>query len=422
MTLPTPPRPSEFISHFQLDPGLVFLNHGSFGSTPTVVHDAQRRFMAQIERDPVSFYVEQLAPEMNKARAAIAPVLGAAPDDFAFMPNATQAVATILDNLAPMLKPGDELLTNSHEYPACLNNLRRVAARAGATVVTPELPFPVASADQLAEAMLSKVTPRTRLAMFSHTTSPSGLLLPVQTLVSSLESRGIICIVDGAHGLGFVPLTTEALGCSYYTTNCHKWLCAPKGTAVLYVRKDRRDAPYPGAADAFRPMVLSNNAARPRPGRNHFHTEFDYIGTTDPTAIMALEPTVKFLTTLLPGGVNELMRRNHELVIRGRDAICAALGVEPPAPDSMLGALATIPLPRHPPELAARLAARPSRFHDALQDRLLSHWKIQVPLWAAPPGSPNRVVRIAAQIYNTPEQYDYLAKALKEELAGESRL
>lgn len=421
MPLPLP-RPSEFARHFQLDPGMVFLNHGSFGATPRIVHDAQRGFMAEIERDPVAFFVERLSDEFDKARAAIAPLLGCGTGDIVFVPNATQAVATVLDNLAPMLKPGDEVLANTHEYPACMNNLRRIAGRAGATVVVPELPFPVKSADELAGAILGSVTPRTRVAMISQTTSPSGLVLPITKIVRALEDRGIITIVDGAHGVGFTPLDIASYGCSYYTTNCHKWLCTPKGVAVLYVREDRRGAPYPGAGGAFRPMVLSNMAEKPRPGRSHFHTEFDYVGTTDVSAIMTIAPTIAFLQGLVPGGLAGVMERNHALVIRGRDTICRVLGTEPAAPDALLGSLATIPLPRHPAELAARLAQRPTRYHDALQDRLVQHWKIQVPLWSAPPGSPNRVVRISAQIYNTPEQYEYLAGALREELAGEARL
>ncbi len=415
------PKPSPLSRHFQLDPGLVFLNHGSFGATPTVVHDAQRRFMAEIERDPVGFFVEKLEGEYDKARTALTPLLGCAPADFVFVPNATQAVATILDNLAPMLKPGDEVLADTHEYPACMNNLRRVAARTGAVVVAPELPFPAKSGEELAQAILSKVTSRTKIALVSHTTSPSGLVLPIKRIVHELESKGIVTIVDGAHGVGFVHLDIPSYGCSYYTTNCHKWLCTSKGTAVLYARPDRRHAAFNGGGD-FRPMILSNKAETPKAGRPHFHTEFDYIGTTDVSAIMAITTAVDFLKGVMPGGIEGLMRHNHELVIKGRDVICNALGVEPPAPNELLGAMATIHLPKHSPERAAMLAQRHSKYHDALQDRLVHHWKIQVPLWSAPPGSPNRTVRISAQIYNAVEQYEYLAKVLKEELAAESKL
>lgn len=420
--MPTIPSPSPHARHFQLDPDLVYLNHGSFGAVPRVVHDAQRAYQARIERDAVTFFVEQIDAEMDKARAGVAPLLNVSPADIAFVPNATQGVATVLDNIAPMLRPGDELLANTHEYPACLNNLRRVAARTGAVVVAADLPFPVASPEQITDAMLARATPRTKLALISHTTSPSGLVLPVTQIVRALEDRGVLTLVDGAHGIGFVPVDLPAIGCSFYTTNCHKWLCAPKGTALLYVRADRRARPFPGASDHFRPMVLSNNAEKPKPGRDQFHTEFDYLGTADPSAIMALPDAVRFMDGLLPGGLPAVMRHNRDLVLAGRRILCERLGVVPPAPESMLGPLCTLHLPRHPADLAARLAARPSLYHDALQDAILARWKVQVPLWSAPIGSPNRVVRISGQVYNTPEQYEYLAQALLAELAAEREL
>lgn len=415
------PAYSKFIEHFQLDRDIVFLNHGSFGSVPGVVHAEQARWQARIERDPVRFFVEHLDAAMDSAREALAPALGCGTDQLAFVPNATQGVATVLDNLRPMLRPGDELLTCSHEYPACLHNLRRLAERTGAVVVSAEMPFPLASAEEAANAVLSRVTDRTRLAMLSHTTSPSGLVMPIQQIVSRLEAHGVITLVDGAHGVGFVPLKLESMGCSYYTTNCHKWLCGPKGSAVLYARRDRRDAAYPGG-EALRPMVLSNMALTGKPGRLKFHTEFDYVGTADPTAYLALPAAINFLSSLMPGGLDAIMASNRQLALKGREILCHALGVEAPAPVDMLAALCTLPLPVHEPERRARLSARPTRYADALQDVLLDEWGIQVPVWSAPAGSGNRVLRISAQVYNTPEQYEYLAKAVAEELEAERRL
>ncbi len=121
---------------------------------------------------------------------------------------------------------------------------------------------------------------------------------------------------------------------------------------------------------------------------------------------------------LLPGGWTELMRRNRALAIAGREVLCRTLGVEPPAPAEMLGSLATICLPALPPEASARLGARSTRYGNPLQDALLERWKIQVPVWGLA-GKPYRTLRIAAQMYNTIQQYEYLAQALKAELAAE---
>lgn len=417
MSTPPIPPASDAARLFQLDPTLVFLNHGSFGSTPREIHAAQHQAQAHVERDPVRFFVEELDGAMDAARDALAPLLRASPGDLAFFPNATQAVATALDNLAPMLRPGDEVLATEHEYPACMNNLRRVAARAGARVVTAPVPFPLTSPEEVEREVLSRVTDRTRIALISHVTSSSGLVLPLAKLCGTLESRGVVTVADGAHGIGFVPLDLPSLGCSYYATNCHKWLFAPKGVAVLWCRPDRRAAAFPGGGPV-RPMVLSNNAEKPKPGRDQFRTEFDYVGTTDLSAILTLPACVAFASRVA-GGFDALMARNRALALEGRDIILRALGVPAPAPDIMLSALSTIPLPRHDPDRAARLAARPSLYHDALQDILIRRWRIQVPVWSTPPGSPNRVVRISAQIYNTRAQYEHLAAALLAELQAE---
>lgn len=408
---PLPPR-SPLASRWTLNPDVVFLNHGSFGATPKAVQDAQTRFRADLESEPVGFFVERLWPLMDRVRQALARFLNADAACLAPVPNATTGVATVLQNLK--LSPGDEILANDHEYPACLNNARRVAATHGAHVVIAELPFPIPSPDAVYDAIMARVTPRTRAALISHVTSSSGAILPIERLIPELHRRGIQTIIDGAHAPGFIPVDLGALRPTYYTANCHKWICSPKGSAFLYVDASKRDA--------FRPVVLSNNAEKPRPGRDNFFTEFDYVGTGDPTSILAIPDAIDEMGAMLPGGWPAVIAANHALLRTGRTILCEALGVAPPVPEPMLGCLCTMPLPAHGPDLQARLLARPSRhgYHDALQDVLFDKWKIQVPLWTV--AGKTRVFRIAAQLYNTAEQYQYLARALKEELAAESRL
>ena len=414
---PTLPPPSDHAAHWQLNPAVCFLNHGSFGACPTAVLDAQQRLRARMEAEPVRFFVEDFVPLMDEARRALAAFVHCPWHALAPVPNATTAVATVVENLVESgrLAPGDEILTNDHEYPACQNNLRRAAARTGARVVTAPIPFPCPSPQVAAQAYLSRASSRTRLALISHVTSPTGLVMPVSHIVKELEEAGVMTLVDGAHAPGMVAdLNIDALRPSFYTANCHKWLCTPKGSAFLYVRPDLIDEDHP-----FRPLVLSNNAERPRPGRAHFLTEFEYAGTSDYTAFLTIPDALRALADLVPGGWPALMRANHELCLLGRDTICRALGVAPPAPDAMIGSVATIILPPHDnPARSARLRARPSRYHDALQDALLDRWSIQVPVWGLG-GRDDRFVRIAAQRYNSPAQYEYLAQALCEELARE---
>lgn len=400
--------------HWTLDPEVVFLNHGSFGACPRAVLERQTEIRARMEREPVRFFVRELEGLVDEARTALAAFVKCPAEDLVFIPNATQAVATIMANLEGSLKPGDELLVPAHEYPACVNIMNRAAARTGARVVRCQIPFPLASADEAADAVLGAATARTRVLLISHVTSPSGLVLPVERIVPELERRGVATIVDGAHAPGFVAgLDVAALGCSFYTANCHKWVCSPKGSAFLFIRRDRQEG--------FRPLALSNSAERPKPGRKHLLTEFDYVGTTDQSAFLSIPAAIRTMGSMVPGGWPEVMRRNRDLVLRGRDAVCAAIGARPPAPDGMIGGLSTIFLPPHDPERHARLMARPSAYHDALQDALVERHRIQVPVWAVP-GENRRLIRISAQLYNSPEQYRYLAEALARELEAERRL
>jgi isopenicillin-N epimerase len=402
---PPLPTPSPLARHWRLDPNVVFLNHGSFGACPIAVLDEQARLRDLMEAEPVRFFVELFDPLMDAARDALARFVRCTSDELAFVPNATTGVATVLAHLESDLSPGDEILTCAHEYPACLNNLRRTCRRTGAVPVDAPMPWPVRSPEQVVEAVLNAVGARTKAALLSHITSPSGLVLPLERIVPELERRGVRAIVDGAHAVGHLDLDLHTLGCSYYTANCHKWLCTPKGSAFLFVRADRQ-------VGGFRPLVLSNHAERPRPGRNHLHTEFDYLGTDDYTPAMCVPRAIEVLGEMA-GGWDRVRAHNRELCLRAREHLCGVLGVEPPAPDSMIGNMATLPLPR------ARRVESAVHYHEALQERLIRNHRIQVPVWSVPPGSENRVFRISAQLYNSAAQYAYLGEALRAELRAE---
>lgn len=408
---PPPPPPSPLIDRFALGRELCFLNHGSYGACPHAVLEEQRRLRDRMEAEPVEFFVVDLPGLMDESRRALAAFVGCNANNLAFLHNASTGVATVLDNL--QLGPGDEILATGHEYPACVNTANRVSRRTGAVLVMAALPFPVTDPQQLVDAVVSKATDRTKIALVSHVTSGSAVVMPVKEIVEQLAARGIDTVVDGAHAPGFVPLDVDDIGAAYYTANCHKWICAPKGAAFLHVRDDRRDG--------FEPLFLSVYAATGKPDRDRFLVDFDYIGTDDYTAMLSVPKALEVMGAMHERGWPGLMQANHELALRGRNVICKRLGVEAPVPDELLGPLSTILLPRHPPELLERLAARPTPYHDALQDELIKNWNIQVPIWFIA-GSGERFVRIAAQVYNTIEQFEYLAEALETELAREKAI
>jgi isopenicillin-N epimerase len=383
-----------------LDRRIAFLNHGSFGACPTEVLRHQAALRAELEAEPVRFLSREIDDRLAVARGALGAFLGADADDLAFVTNATSGVNAVVRSLA--FAAGDELLTTDHAYGACRNTLDFVAARTGARVVVATLPFPVGSPDEIVDVVLAKVTPRTRLALLDHVTSPTALILPIERLSAELGRRGVDVLVDGAHAPGMVPLNLATLGVAYYSGNCHKWLCAPKGSAFLWVRPDRQAAVHP--------LTISHGATAVRPERTRFRLEFDWTGTSDPTAWLTVPRALEYVGGLQPGGWPALMARNRALALEARDLLCAAAGTAPPCPDSMLGSLASVRLPDGSAPVAWR---RP----DPLQARLFDGWGIEVPVMTWP-AAPRRLIRVSAQLYNRREQYARLAEALGKELAA----
>ncbi len=397
------PAPGELADRWGLDPEVVYLNHGSFGATPRAVLAAQNDVRTMLEAGPVRFFEDHYPAALDDARRALAAFVGARPEDLAFVCNATTGVNTVLRGLR--LEPGDELLTTDHEYNACRNSLEAAAGEVGAVVKVARVPFPVASGDEVVDRVLDRVSSRTRLLLVDHVTSQTALVMPVASLVREAQGAGVDVLVDGAHAPGMVPLALDALGAAYYTGNCHKWLCAPKGAAFLHVREDRRDQ--------VRPLVISHGANALEGARSRFHLEHDWTGTRDPSAWLAVPAALSTMERMLPGGWPELQRRNRELALAARRALCASLGVDPPCPEDMIGSMAAVPLPD------ARLAGPVDAFsRSPLQAALYREHRIEVPVipW---PGAPRRLLRISAQLYNSLEQAQYLTRALAAELAAE---
>ena len=388
---------SSLRKHWLLDPSIVFLNHGSFGATPRVVLARQDEYRRRMEEEPVRFLARELEPLLDEVRRDFAKFIGASSDDLAFVTNATAAVNGVLRSLK--LNANDDLLVTNHEYNASANALNFVAERSGARVKVIEVPFPIRSPGDVVERIVSATTTRTRLLLIDHITSQTGLILPLQRIVAEMTALGVDTVVDGAHGPGQVPLDMQAIGAAYYTGNLHKWVCSPKGAALLYVRDDKRAS--------VRPMSISHGANSTRTDRSRFHLEFDWTGTSDPTAWLAAGEALRFIPTLVEGGWAEVMRRNHALALRARDILCNALGIDKPAPDEMLGSMAAVPLPDGTATEIDPLGG------DPLQNELFDRFKIEVPvmIWPSPP---KRILRASAQLYNTADEYERLASALRQ--------
>jgi isopenicillin-N epimerase len=375
-----------------LDPSVAYLNHGSFGACPANVLELQTALRLELEREPVDFLVAALPARLNTARTALADFLGADPADLVFVPNATAGVNAVLRSIT--LESGDEILFTNHTYAVCRKTIDFVALRTGARPVVANLPFPCRDDEQIIAAILQCVTPRTRIALLDHVTSPTALILPIARLVGELRVRGVDALVDGAHAPGMVPLALTELGAAYYTGNAHKWLCAPKGAAFLHVRRDRQAH--------LHPTVISHGYSA------GFQAEFDWTGTFDPTPWLCIPAALRFMGDRLPGGWAQVMATNRALALHARALLLDCFAADAPCPESMIGSIASIPLP---PATAGSPASRldAKGLHDWFRERGVETWLYSNPV---------PLVRVSAQLYNHADQFKQLAALFQEALHG----
>jgi isopenicillin-N epimerase len=395
------PKPSHLRRYWPLAPGQVFLNHGSFGACPKPILELQTQLRLEMEAAPVQFLWRHYDDRLQAARTEVARFVGARPRDLVFVTNATTGVNAVARSLK--LRRGDELLTINHDYNACHNVLVETARQAGARVITVQVPFPLRGPGEITEAVLRGATSRTRLAMIDHVTSPTALVFPIAQLVRELSARGVDVLVDGAHAPGMVPLRVARLGAAYYTGNLHKWACAPKGAAFLWVREDKQKE--------MQPPVISHGHNTPRPGFNSFQDRFDWAGTADPTAWFCAAEAIRWLDRLYPGGWPAIRAANRQLAVAARRLLCERLELDAPCPESMLGAMATLPLPEP-------FQGRPkSGKIEAEQLRLYDQYGVELPLLRF--GSPERrYFRISAHLHNSLADYSYTAEAVRSLLVS----
>jgi isopenicillin-N epimerase len=377
---PPPTQPT-----FLLDPEINFLNHGSFGATPRCVLQVQRELREVMEREPIDFMIRQLPERISQACEAVAHFIGSPPENTAFVQNATAGVNAVLSSVP--LEAGCEILTTNHRYDAVRNTLQRAALAQGARVVEATVPFPISSSQEVTEAIEAAITPKTRLIIVDQITSPTALIFPVEELVQLARDRGIPILVDGAHAPGQIDLDLSKNPPDFWVGNLHKWLCAPKGSAVLVVRDEWRER--------IHPTVTSHGYGQ------GLHSEFHWCGTFDPTAWLTAPAAIELHQEL--GGA-AFRAAHHRLVQAGRQAIAAALQVQLPHPDcsSLYGSMATIPIPC------------PMESTVELFNTLRTQDKIEVPIIPWQGAAWVRISGFAA--YNRAEQYQELAAALKRRL------
>jgi isopenicillin-N epimerase len=380
-----------------IEPESIYLNHGTVGAPPRRVLEAQQAIRDQIERHPSRFLLRELSsvivgararpvPRLREAAAEVAAFVGAEPEDLVFVDNATSGANAVLRSLP--LERGDELVIGDHAYGAVALTARYVARERGATVRVVELPWPPDPA-AVAAAFEAALSPRTRLAIVDHVTSESALVLPLAEVAARCRARGVPVLADGAHAPGALPLDLPALGVDWYAANLHKWAWAPRSCGFLWARRERQKG--------LHPAVISWGLDQ---GFTH---EFDWVGTRDPSPWLAAPAAIAYLREL---GEKEVRAYDHALAWEGARWLAARWQTEFPTPETMIGTMATLPLP-------ARLGAT-REAADRVRDALLSEERIEVQIHA---GRERLWVRISGQIYNDFNDIERLAEAVSRQPA-----
>ena len=386
--------------HWNLEKNIVHLNHGSFGACPTRILEEQTKLRQKMESNTLRFFEQDIPQLLERSHEALGTFLGAPASDIVFVDNATTGVSTVLSNLN--LDKGDRILVTDHGYNACSNAAHFFATRAGADIDLVSLPFPNSDPSDFVARIVEACSVRTRILLVDHVTSVTGLIMPLEEIIPAVQERGIKVLVDGAHAPGMLPLRVAELNADYYTGNCHKWMCAPKGTAFLYVKPENQSN--------FHPLTISHGMNRPIGDSSRFRLEFDWTGTRDITGFLTLPTLIDYMSDISDSGWTGIAVRNHALAVEARDLICQALDLETACPVDMIGSLATICLPG-----LENIAVNGYQSTDPLKEILRHEYGIEVSLsvWASPAG---RYLRISAQLYNSLQDYERLINALQLEL------
>jgi isopenicillin-N epimerase len=372
------------LPRWHLDPDATLLNHGSFGAAPKVVLEAQAALRAEMERQPDEFFRRKIMPGPSNAVRAVASRLGhfigTRAERLALVENATAGINGVLGSFP--FKPGDEILLIDQAYNAVRVSIEDTCRRTGAVPKRVGIPIPVARGATISR-IVDAAGPRTRLAIIDHITSPTAVLLPVEDIIRALKAKGVTVLIDGAHAIGQIPLDLDRLGADWYTSNAHKWLYAPKGAAFLFAAEPVAKWTQPISVSHFHDMG--------------FPDAFDYTGTRDNTAWLALPAALDFVAGF---GVENIQAYGRALATHGK-TVMAQLGAVPTAPDDMSASMRAYMLPQ-------RRASQTTDIAELMTGLWTKH-RIQV---NSAISSGHLLIRLSAQIYNDRSDFERLGRAL----------
>ena len=387
---------------FMHAPDESYLNTGSWGVLHRSVFDALVKGLEELEGNPTRNRGRQV-DRLNQARRDLGAFINAAPADLAFTTNVTIAINQVVHGLD--WQPGDEILASDQEYGAIDNCLYHAERRYGVVVrrAPISIPIPPAEPEQIVDSFRRALTARTRLLLVSHVTSPSGLITPIKELAELAHAHGAMIVVDGAHAPGQIPLDLTSYGCDFYGGNCHKWLCAPKGTGFLHAQ--------PQVQDKLHHIAVSHGYDKDGPQRNDagalcingqpFMWQLTAIGTREMSCFGAVAEAVALQNEI---GKEQIAARGRQLAGYLRQRMAETGWVEPlssPHPD-LANSISTF-------RLKGFGATNPGQL-------LYDKYRITTPVWGE--AEPGYTQRVSTHIYNNFGEIDRMIAALNEIRTG----
>ena len=369
---------------FLLDPNITYLNHGSYGSCPSSVFNDYQKLQKRLEQQPVQFMTKYLWKYLKESRDTLGTFLNCDGDDLLLFANPTTAINNVIENLN--LNKGDEVLMTQHEYGALVRAWSRSSKRNNFSIVQQPVKVPVSSKKNFIKQFLAGITMNTKVVFISQITSQTGLIFPIEEICEYATKKGIVTIVDGAHVPGHIDLNISNLECDFYTGTCHKWLCAPKGSSFLYVRKSFQAN--------IKPQVVSWGEEGDDPGPSQFQMDFQWQGTKDMSSFLSIPSAIHFIES---NNWKEYHKISKELILEVSEDLKNLFGTNPLfKSEDWVGQMVSHPLPSNTPE--------------NLKEMLWEKFLIEVPVFE---WKKQKYIRVSAHFYNDRNDMNTLINALK---------
>jgi isopenicillin-N epimerase len=376
-------------SQFLLNPEITFLNFGSFGACPKPIFEDYQKWQLELEAEPVRFIAVNGLKYLKESREALAKYINCNADDLVYTTNPSYAINIIAKSLK--LNAGDEVLSTNLEYGALDRTWNYYCKKAGAKYVRQPITLPLVSKEKFIEDFFKGLTQKTKAIFISQITSTTALIFPVKEICEMAKAKGLLTIVDGAHVPGHIALDLSKLEADIYTGACHKWMCAPKGCAFLYVKKEFQNL--------FDPLIISWGYESMYPSSSQFLDYHQMQGTRDFSAFLTIPKTIEFLKE---NNWEKVAEDCRQLSQSNYLRFCRLLNAQPlcPVTDEFLGQMCSIQIKTSAPE--------------KLHTLLFEKYKIEIPVMKQ---DEHVFLRYSINAFNEQKDLDNLYDALKEIIA-----